>query len=244
MGGKTVLPGFVDAHGHVLDLGFRAMSLDLSGDQVAGGGAGRRSAPMPRPIPTRAGSAAAAGTRKFGGSGGFRPQPNWTRRSRDRPVWLARADGHAGWANSAALRAAGVTAKSIAPAGGRIEKDAAGSPSGRVRRCRAGLIDKAAPSPLPIEYDVALRKAQDILLADGITATADMGTDYDAWFAMRRLGDVGGLRVRIMSYARGVEVASHLAGGRARRRGCTATGCGWAASSCSPTARSVRAARC
>jgi predicted amidohydrolase YtcJ len=74
------------------------------------------------------------------------------------------------------------------------------------------LVDKAAPAPLPIEYDVALRKAQDLLLAQGVTAVADMGTSLDDWLALRRFGDVGGLRIRVMSYAAGVEVASRVAG--------------------------------
>ncbi|MDM3777227.1 amidohydrolase family protein, partial [Proteus mirabilis] len=47
----------------------------------------------------------------------------------DLPVWLARADGHAAWANSAAMKAAGVTAATPTPAGGRIEK-VGGRPSG------------------------------------------------------------------------------------------------------------------
>lgn len=210
-GGRTVMPGFVDAHGHVLDLGFRAMSLDLSGTKtltealdkirayaaanpdarwIRGGGWNQEEWGLGR-FPTAAELNAAVG---------------------DRPVWLSRADGHAGWANTAALRAAGVTAKTQVPAGGRMERDAAGNPSGVFVDAAQALIDKAAPAMLPIEYDVALRKAQDILLADGVTATTDMGTSYDAWFAMRRLGDIGGLRVRIMSYAGGVDVASHIAG--------------------------------
>ena len=210
LGGKVVMPGFVDAHGHVLDLGFRALSLDLSNTKslaeaqaairayaaanpdlrwIRGGGWNQESWGLGR-FPTAADLDAAVG---------------------DRPVWLDRADGHAGWANSAAIKAAGVTAKTPSPAGGRIEK-AGGVPSGVFVDAAGELIEKAIPARLAIEYDVALRKAQAILLADGITATADMGTDYDAWFAMRRLGDVGGLKVRIMSYARGIEVASHIAG--------------------------------
>jgi predicted amidohydrolase YtcJ len=46
----------------------------------------------------------------------------------DRPVWLERVDGHAGWANSAALKAAGITAATKAPAGGTIPHRADGTP--------------------------------------------------------------------------------------------------------------------
>ncbi|MFX5237489.1 amidohydrolase family protein, partial [Acinetobacter baumannii] len=65
----------------------------------------------------------------------------------DRPVWLARVDSHAGWANSAAMRLAGVTAKTAAPAGGQIIRGAAAAPSGIFVDAARALITKAVPEP-------------------------------------------------------------------------------------------------
>ncbi len=213
LGGRTVLPGFVDGHGHVLSLGFRAMSLDLSGTRS-----------LPEALERIRAYAAANPDARWIRGGGWN-QEAWglgrfpTAAELDsavpgRPVWLSRADGHAAWANSAAIKAAGITAATAAPAGGAIEKGPGGVPSGIFVDNAMDLIDKAAPGPLPLEYDVALRKAQDQLLANGVTAVADMGTGMDDWHAMRRLGDIGGLRIRVMSYAAGIDVASRVAGPR------------------------------
>jgi predicted amidohydrolase YtcJ len=127
-------------------------------------------------------------------------------------VLLSRVDGHAQLANTAAMKAAGITAATKDPPGGRIERDAKGNPTGLFVDAAKALIERAAPPPLPRERDAAIAKAQDILLADGITATADMGTSIEDWEAMRRLGDAGRLRVRITSYAMGLEPLLAIAG--------------------------------
>ncbi|PMX39176.1 hypothetical protein, partial [Pseudomonas sp. MPR-R2A6] len=72
------------------------------------------------------------------------------------------------------------------------------------------LVEKVVPQPLPKDRDFAFLKAQNILLSYGITATADMGTGMDDWLAYRRVGDAGNLRVRIMSYAMGVDTAIRI----------------------------------
>src|SRR6185312_6495349 len=93
----------------------------------------------------------------------------------DRPVWLARVDGHAGWANSMAMREANVTAATQAPAGGRIERTGR-APSGVFVDAAKALIERAVPPPQPVTRDHALARAQEILLSYGITTAADMGT--------------------------------------------------------------------
>jgi predicted amidohydrolase YtcJ len=128
-----------------------------------------------------------------------------------RPVWLTRVDGHAGWANDAALKAAGIGAQTRAPAGGRILM-AGGRPSGVLVDTALALVQAHVPAPLPKDYDVALDKAQDALLARGVTAIADMGTTIASWQAYRRAGDAGRLRLRIIAYAAGQEQASLIAG--------------------------------
>lgn len=208
--GRTVIPGMVDAHGHVMGLGFRALALDLSATTslaqaqeairryalenatrpwLTGGGWNQEAWNLGR-FPTAAELDAATG---------------------DKPAWLVRADGHAGWANSAAMRVAGITAATKSPAGGRIEL-VAGKPGGVFVDAAMALIEKALPKPTPRDRNAAFIKAQDILLATGVTATADMGTSLDDWMTYRRMGDLGILRMRIMSYSAGVDVALQVGG--------------------------------
>jgi hypothetical protein len=210
MKGRVLLPGFIDAHGHVLDLGFRAMALDLSDtDSLAEAQAKIRA------------YAAANPDRKWILGGGWN-QERWKlgrfptaadldAAVGDRPVWLARADGHASWGNTAALREAGVTARSVSPPGGRIEK-IGGQPSGVFVDAAEQLVSKVVPAPLSKERDAAFLQAQRLLLSSGITAAADMGTTVDDWLTYRRMGDRGALRVRVIGYSSGVDTALQVGG--------------------------------
>src|SRR5262249_2378362 len=130
----------------------------------------------------------------------------------NRPVWLIRADGAAGVANSAALAEAGITASTAAPADGRIERGASGRPNGALYGSAMALIERAVPPPLPIEREAALVKAQDQLLAAGLTSVTDIGTTVDDWMTFRRAGDLGRLRVRVMAYAAGIDPLLSIAG--------------------------------
>jgi predicted amidohydrolase YtcJ len=67
----------------------------------------------------------------------------------DRPVWLERVDGHAGWANSAALKAAGITAATKAPDGGAIDRRPDGTPAGVLVDAAMGLLTRACPRRAP-----------------------------------------------------------------------------------------------
>jgi predicted amidohydrolase YtcJ len=124
----------------------------------------------------------------------------------DRPVWLGRVDGHAAIANSAAMQAAGFT-QHPAPTGGRIE-------NGLFVDAAMSLIESRIPSPTPAEQDAALIAVQRMMLSNGLTAAADMGTAPDEWLAMNRAGQAGTLNVRIMSYAGGIPGMKAINGGR------------------------------
>ncbi len=208
--GKVLLPGFIDAHGHVMELGFRALELDLSGTKTLEE-AKAAIAAYAAANPEKKWIIGGGWNQEVWGLGRFPTAADLDAVVSDRPVWLARADGHASWGNSAALKAAGVTAKSVSPPGGRIEKSGP-LPSGVFVDAAQSLVEKVVPQPLPKERDYAFQKAQEILLANGITATADMGSSIDDWLAYRRAGDIGALRVRIMSYAFGVDTAVRVGG--------------------------------
>ena len=209
--GRTVIPGMIDAHGHVMDLGQVALSLDLSAtNSLAEAQAALRKYAVDRPTPPwiRGGG----WNQERWDLGRFPTAADIDGITPGRPVVLDRVDGHAVLANSAAMAAAGITAKTKDPAGGRIERDAKGNPTGVFVDAAQKLILDAVPTMLPRDRDAALAKAQDILLGYGITATSDMGTSAEDWQVMRRAGDSGRLRVRVISYAHGIEPLLSVAG--------------------------------
>jgi predicted amidohydrolase YtcJ len=209
--GRTLIPGLFDAHGHFMELGFQALQLNLFDTRTlaeAQDRLRRYAAEHPNAAWIRGGG----WNQERWALGRFPTAADIDPIVRDRPVVLARVDGHALLANSAAMAVAGITAKTPDPAGGRIERDAKGNPNGVFVDKAQDLITQAVPAALPRERDQAFAKAQEILLGFGITATADMGTTADDWQVMRRAGDRGDLRVRILSYAHGVEPAISIAG--------------------------------
>jgi predicted amidohydrolase YtcJ len=192
-GGKTLLPGLIDAHGHVLGLGFSALQLDLVGTISL------------QDLQQRLKDYAAAhpDTRWIVGRGWNQelwPVKNFPTAADldavvpDRPVVLERVDGHAVVANTAAMKAAGVSASTKAPSGGRIE-------NGLFVDNAIELVTKAIPDATPAEFDEALAKAQDILLSYGVTGVGSMSTGLGDWNAMKRAGNAGRLQVRLMVYA-------------------------------------------
>jgi predicted amidohydrolase YtcJ len=208
--GQVLMPGLIDAHGHVMGLGFAAMTLDLSGtSNLEEALAAIRAYAAANPgLPWIMGT---GWNQERWGLGRFPTAAELDSAVPDRPVWLERVDGHAGWANSAAMSAAGVTAATRAPAGGRIES-AAGRPSGVFVDGAMALIERARPAPLARDRDRALVLAQEQLLSVGITTVADMGTSIEDWQAFRRAGDSGALNLRIISYAADVDQMALIAG--------------------------------
>jgi predicted amidohydrolase YtcJ len=210
--GAYVIPGLVDSHLHVMGIGFGALTLDLSGTRsLAEAQAAIRA--YAAQYPDRKWIVGRGWNQETWGLGRFPTAAELDAAVGDRPVLMERVDGHAHWANTAALAAAGITAATADPAGGRIERIAGSrTPAGVLVDNAMRLLDTAVPAPRPEDRDLALAKAQEILLANGITAAADMGTSIEDWQSMRRAGDAGWLRMRIMAYAGGPE-AMELIGG-------------------------------
>ena len=210
--GQLLMPGLIDSHGHVMGIGFGALTLDLS-ETTSLAQAQAKIAAYAAAHPDRPWILGRGWNQELWGLGRFPTAAELDAVVGDKPVWLTRVDGHAGWANSKALAAAGVTALSKDPAGGKIERAApGGKPTGVLVDAAMDLVDKFVPAPRPEDRDLALAKAQELLLARGVTAMADMGTSIEDWQAYRRAGDNGTLRIRIMAYAGGTE-AMELIGG-------------------------------
>lgn len=208
--GAVLMPGLIDAHGHVMGLGFQLILLDLSQTRsLAEAQEAIRTYAAANPgLPWIMGR---GWNQEVWGLGRFPTAAELDAIVPDRPVWLERVDGHAGWANSRAMAAAGITATTRAPTGGRIEM-VGGRPSGIFVDAATALIDAHRPQPLARDRDRALALAQERLLSLGITAAADMGTTIDDWQAYRRAGDAGTLNVRIMSYAAEVDNMALIGG--------------------------------
>jgi predicted amidohydrolase YtcJ len=118
----------------------------------------------------------------------------------DRPVWLRRVDGHAGWANSAVLKLAGIDTSTANPEGGEILRD----PSSKV--ATGVLIDTAmdlvpTPSSSPADVERWLRAATCIAASLGLTGVHEMGLGPDAHAIFVRLEQAGELPIRVHGYA-------------------------------------------
>ena len=209
--GRVVMPGLIDAHLHVMGVGFGELTLDLS-DTRSLAEAQAKIAVFAEENPGRPWIIGRGWNQEIWGLGRFPTAAELDAVVGDRPVWLERVDGHAGWANTAALRAAGVTAATKDVPGGNITRLPSGEPAGVFVDAAGELIAKVVPSPRPKDRDAALAKAQEKLLSFGITAAADMGTTMQDWQTMRRAGDEGRLKVRIMAYAAGVDEMEAIAG--------------------------------
>lgn len=182
LAGQTVVPGFIDAHGHLMGLGQALLQVDLVGaaslDETLA-----RVAAFAAELPDGAWvlgrgwdqndwPAAADGSRPFP------TRADLDRVVPDRPVWLSRVDGHAGWANTAALRAAGLDPDAPAPAdpdGGRIVRDAAGRVTGVFVDAAELLVQRHVPEPTLAEATEALDRATDETARLGLTGVHEAG---------------------------------------------------------------------
>jgi predicted amidohydrolase YtcJ len=189
-----VVPGFIDSHVHFVDGGFRLSSVML------------KDASTPAEFVRRIGTFAATvpkGAWIMGGDwdherwGGELPRRDWIDSvTPDNPVWVNRYDGHMALANSAALRAAGLSAATKDVAGGTIVRDAHGDPTGVLKDNAMGLVDEKVAAPPPALEDRALDTAMAYVAAQGVTTVHNMGTWNDL-AGFERAHEAGRMKTRI-----------------------------------------------
>jgi predicted amidohydrolase YtcJ len=146
LGGRAALPGLVDAHGHLMHLARVRLSLDLRGaesEEAAAWRVGERAARLP---PGEWISGRNWDQNLWPGAR-FPSRATLDRVAPDHPVALVRIDGHATWANSAALRAAGIERATRDPDGGLIARDAGGEPTGLLVDSAQRLLQGVEPRP-------------------------------------------------------------------------------------------------
>jgi predicted amidohydrolase YtcJ len=192
--GAFLVPGFIDAHVHFIDGGFRLASVQL------------RDAATPQEFVRRIQEFATtvpAGTWITGGDwdhtlwGGELPRRDWIDAATpDHPVWVSRLDGHMALANSAALRAAGVTRGVRDIDGGEIVRDATGEPTGLLKDNAMNLVAGKVPDPSDAMKDRALDAAMQYVAAQGVTSIHNMGS-WDDVAVFARAAREGRLGTRI-----------------------------------------------
>jgi predicted amidohydrolase YtcJ len=191
--GRVVLPGIIDAHTHPAD-GAGDLGKCNLGDEMLSTAAVEKKV--------------AACLKKNPGESWFKVvQVNpsgliLTRKDLDsmlasRPLILSGSDGHTVWANSAALEAAHVTAMTKDPGDGRIERDAAGNPTGTLRDDAGDLVLDALPRQ-DLDHEAAqLARLLDAMRATGITSVQDASVDEHLMQIYKRLYDQHRLDMRV-----------------------------------------------
>ncbi len=213
LGGRAVLPGLVDAHAHLMGLAKARIELRV---------AHRASEEDAAAVVAEAAATVAPGEWLIGRGW---DQTLWpgrqfpSRASLDRaapahPVALTRIDGHAIWANSAALRAAGIDRHTGDPAGGLVVKDAGGEPTGLLVDGAQELLRAVIPAPSDERFERAVIDALAECVAKGLTGIHEMGVDLATLAAYRRLVERG--RFALRNY---VAVSGRKAWAEYRERG-------------------------
>jgi len=198
--GGLIMPGFSDGHTHFINGGFQLASVDL------------RDAATPQEFIRRLKAYAQKlkpGEWITGGDwdhtlwkGAPLPRREWIDSvTPNNPVFVNRLDGHEALANSAAIRAAGVTKDTPTPPGGEILRDPrTGDPIGIFKDQALGLIDRAVPEPSPEQRDSALARALAHAASLGVTATSHVSASWADLASYRRLEKAGRMTLRVAVY--------------------------------------------
>jgi predicted amidohydrolase YtcJ len=192
--GRMVVPGFVDSHVHFVDGGFALSSVQLRDARTKEEFVSRIAA-FARTVPP--GTWITNGDWDHEQWGGELPHRAWIDSvTAAHPVWINRLDGHMSLANTAALRAAGVTRETADVEGGAIVRDADGEPTGVLKDNAMGLVARVVPPPGAALEDRALDTAMRHVAAQGVTSVVHMGTWNDLAI-FRRAHAAGRLTTRI-----------------------------------------------
>jgi predicted amidohydrolase YtcJ len=194
--GKTLLPGLIDAHGHVFELGEIASGVELY-SSTSLNGAVRAVAEFSRSHPKKAWVIGFGWNQEIWKLGRFPTAAELDAVVNDRPVLLHRVDGHAIWVNTKALEMAGITRDTQDPSGGKIERDAGGRPTGVLVDAAMELVNKVVPLPTPAEARATLDVALTSLSRVGLTSVHDAGIRVVQDDLYRDYADHGKLTTRV-----------------------------------------------
>jgi predicted amidohydrolase YtcJ len=194
VGGRTVLPGFQDAHLHVASGGLTSVRCDLY----------RAGSPQEHGRAISEYAAAHPDAEWIVGGGwsmdDYGGMPTWEQLDAlvaDRPVFLETRDGHTAWVNSRALELAGVSPSTPDPEGGVVDRDTTGRPSGTLQEGAIRLVTRLLPPVTRDEWGEALLRAQAELHALGITACQEAKIEEGAFESYVTAAQRGELTMRL-----------------------------------------------
>ncbi len=200
--GKTVLPGLIDAHGHVMGLGYQQLQVDLMGitslDETL-----QKVKEYAEANPELEWIQGRGWNQVLWEENEFPTAADLDEIVSDRPVWLRRVDGHAAWGNTKALEEANITKETEDPVGGKILRDTNGEATGVFIDRAMGYVGSVVPEPNESEQRLALQKALEKMGEMGITSVHDAGTSVTDWKHYTDFADNGNLTTRIYSMISG-----------------------------------------
>lgn len=173
-GGRTIIPGMIDAHAHLAGLGGTLRSVDLVGtrslDEVV-----KRVADRARTLPRGTWITGRGWDQNDWADTRFPNHEKLSAAVPDHPVALTRVDGHATFVNAAAMKIADLTKDTKDPVGGRIERDAQGNPAGVLVDRAQGLVTRHVPGLTPDETRASIKDAVSYMHSLGLTGMDDAG---------------------------------------------------------------------
>ena len=192
--GAFVLPGFTDAHIHLLEYGLSLQRVDCeTGTRAECVDRVRQRVERTKPNEWVLGHGWNHNIWREG-KGDKTQLDNF---SPDNPIYLTHKSLHSGWANSAALKAADIDRNTDDPKGGLIEKGENGEPTGIVYESAMRLVEAAIPPPNASQRRSALENAQEKLIPWGITAVHDFDV-WECYLTLQEMEQDGMLKIRVM----------------------------------------------
>ncbi len=198
-GGRTVIPGMVDAHGHFAGLAQTLRAVDLTGTRSLAEVV-QRVAEKAKTLPKGAWVIGRGWDQNAWGDTRFPTHEALSAAVPDHPVLLTRVDGHANFANAMAMQLAGVTKATQDPNGGKIQRDASGAPTGVFIDNAQGLVGSKVPELTRDEMRSALKDAIALMHSLGLVGVHDAGAsraNIDLFEDMAQKGDLN-LRLYVM----------------------------------------------
>ncbi len=200
--GKTVIPGLIDGHAHILGEGGRIINLDIVGTT------------SPEQIVDMVAKRVSNAVQGSWIIGRGWDQNDWENKvfptkvlldnvAPNNPVMLRRVDGHAVWVNSKVLELAGITSSTQDPSGGKVIRDAHGNPTGVLVDNGMDLVDKVVPLLSDADVEQRLLAAMNECASLGLTEVHDMGVNLQTINVMKKIIDEGKCPIRIYALVDG-----------------------------------------
>lgn len=194
--GKTLIPGLIDAHGHVLNYGLSLLRVDLVGTTTEAEAAARV-ADFYNANPELEWIQGRGWNQVLWDSNSFPNAASLDALISDKPIWLSRVDGHAGWANTAAMELAGISRQTEDPNGGQIIRDENGDATGVFIDNAMALIRSNIPPLTLEETKYALSTSMSSLATFGLTSVHDAGAGSGTIAAFKQLANEHAMPIRV-----------------------------------------------